>query len=119
MRLDIQRNGYPTRMVVSAGINAAELERARRERENFLRRLRRKDPAVKAKQRAYDRARRADPAVLALDRERKAKWRQENREAYNAYFRRYNVLAPGRLEYKAMKAREYRARKRAAAEASA
>lgn len=120
MRLEIARNQHPIRTVVSADVAPAELARARRERENFLRRVRRKsNPELRAQEAAYHRARRADPAFREADRERKAAWRKKNRGKVNAYFRNYEALTPGRREYKARWAREKRARDRAAREASA
>lgn len=85
------------------------------ERERHKRWLRRRRPGVLEKERAYHRARRARPGVRESDLERKRKWRAKNRKSYNAYYRNYDQLTPGRRAYKAMKAREYRAQKRAAA----
>lgn len=121
MRLELARNQHPVRMVVAPEITARQLEQARRERENHRRRLRRmqRTPQERAKDAAYQRARRAAPDFLERDRERKARWRAKNRKKVNAYFRSYEALTPGRREYKAAKAREYRARDRALREASA
>lgn len=121
MRLEVTRNQYPVRMVVAREIAPHELEAARRERENHRRRLRRmrRTPAEKAADAAYQKARRSSPGFVEKDRVRKAKWREKNRPKVNAYFRRYDELHPERRAYKAKKAREYRAAKKAAREASA
>ncbi len=86
---------------------AHRLKKARRARELHMRRLREAKPEFKAKRAAYNRAYRAKRASEEL--ERKRKWREANREHYNAYYRKYDELTPGRREYKARWSRERRA----------
>jgi hypothetical protein len=85
-----------------------DLERARRERGNVTRRLRRLKNPEKA--RAQWRAWRAKNAAKNLETQRK--WRAKNKEKVNAYCRRYFELNPAVQEYRVLKNREYRARKR-------
>lgn len=93
---------------------ARVIREARRERDNFTRRLSRmrRTPEKRALDREYYRA--YGVRNKAKRDAQKRLWREENRPAYNAYFRRYDQVTPGRKEYKARKAREYRARDRAA-----
>lgn len=115
--IELRANQHPVRIVLSSA-TAGELpadfvKRARLERQRTMRRLYRRRPDVRAKQRAYDAAYRKRPGQLEKSRAQKRAWRSANRAAVNAYFRRYDELTPGRREYKARKAREYRARDRA------
>lgn len=103
-------NQYPIRTVINVGGEDA-LHRARQEREKVMAKWRR--ARRRAAQAAYDRVYRANNSARIA--ERKRRWRAANRERINAYMRRYEHLTPGRREYKTRKAREYRARDRAAA----
>lgn len=108
------RNQYPIRTIIrhDGEVGRAFFLKAKRERENFKKRLWRAKNRDKV--RAYQRRRRERPGEREAARERKRAWRAGNREHYNAYHRRYSQLTPGRKEYKARKAREYRARDKAA-----
>lgn len=119
--IELTANRYGVRTVRTPSLDRQEkafeveqLREARRLRANLKRKLYRRRPEVRAKQRAYEEAYRARPGMRDRRGARKAAWRKNNRAKYNAYFRRYDQLKPGRKEYKAMKAREYRARDRAA-----
>jgi hypothetical protein len=97
-------------------LGLAELpEQAKRERENFLRRMGRKRRT--ADQIEHDRVyaivyRRVFGEQIA---EKKRQWREGNPERVRRYMRNYDELTPGRREYKAKWARDKRARERKAA----
>lgn len=111
-------NQYPQiRIVLREGLDERAIVEARRERESLKRWLYCRRPEVIAKQRAYGIEYRAQPGRLEKRRAQKRRWREENRALFNAYFRRYDKLTPGRKEYKARWAREKRARDRAAKKA--
>lgn len=83
------------------------LRKMRRERELHMRRLREAKPEYKAKRAIYNKAYREANRDLIL--EAKRRWRDENRERFRAYYRRYDELTPGRREYKAAWSRNKRA----------
>ena len=95
------------RMVVKIGDDQA-LMRARVERDAFTKKMwwRRN----LAKRSAYWRAWREKNKEREAARKRA--WREANRDHIKAYNRRYYELHPNLREYRAMKNREYRARKK-------
>jgi hypothetical protein len=97
------------RTVIKVG-GKEELQLARQERDRFMKKLRRRRRAAEAA--AYGRAYRAKNAERI--RQLKRAWREANRLHVAAYMRRYDALNPGRREYKARKAREYRAARKVA-----
>lgn len=103
-------NQYPIRTIIKMGFDHEHLERARKERADFKKKLWRKK--YDAGRKEYWKAWKAVNAEK--EKARKKKWREEHREEYNAYNRRYYELHPARQEYRANKQREYRARDRAA-----
>lgn len=107
-------NQCPIRTIIKLGLDPSGLERARKERAAFKKKLWRMKNDASRKE--YWKAYRAKNAEK--EKARKNKWREENREKYNAYNRRYYEMNPARQEYRANKQREYRARDRDAARPS-
>ena len=103
----IKNNGYPIRTIVRLA-DEKMLKRARLDRQNFKKRLWRIKNLEKL--RAYMRAWKLKNKER--EAERKRKWRKENKERIRAYERRYFQLNPAVQEYRMLKNREYRARRR-------
>lgn len=99
--------GAAVRVRTILKVGGPEIElKAREERARFTQKLRRRRRAAKtAKYNQHYRL-----THLESERERKRRWREDNREHVNAYYRRYDELAPGRREYKAGWMRDARAR---------
>jgi hypothetical protein len=104
----IKNNGYPIRTIVRLA-DEKMLHRARLDRQNFKKRLWR----IKNQERLRAYNKEWKLKNKEHEAERKRQWREENREHVRAYERRYFQLNPAVREYRMLKNREYRARKRA------